>query len=389
MTNYRSGYLQRGGPVGQKTMTAALQDTSTEIDPKGYTALKLLGEDANINQIASATGGNPYVITVTTVDHGLATNDVVVVYDAAGWTNSSLINQFEATITVVDADNFTYQIVTDGTDPGASGTVSWKLPSSDRPFTLKPSTIVGHQLLIYLGNDAQAQMETSLGVHLNSTWSAIDQYDSLTLVFQDDKWVEVSRGLLGSDFDERIFHPESGQLVIYSENSGYFENQTMTDDATISSTGRFALSQNIRRRTIVQFSAAQLNDLHNTPRQALAPQGEGQRVIVDELQFYYFYDGALFAGDDTSTLSMQYTNTPTPNTIANVAAEWMWSVPQNNVAIAKPSLYDVGTNTVDAPEVMFFANNMGLQFSNIGTAITGGSGALALEVHVIYHTMHI
>lgn len=386
MANFRSGYLQRGGPLGKKTLTVSLQESSTDIDPRGYTAIKLMGEEPHLDQDATSTGTTLVVVTVTTVDHGLSTSEVIRVYDAAGWTTPEDVNKFDATVTVVDDDTFTYQYTPEsGESPGASGTVSWKLQAEDRPFTIQPSTLPGHQILIYLGNDGQAQLSSSTGVHLNSDWDAVDQYDSLTLVYQDSTWVEVSRGLLGSDFDERIFNPQSGQIVIYNDGSGYFENRTMSSDATISSNGRLFLSENIRRRTITQLSASEITDLHNTTQLVLPPQGSGSRVVVDEIQIYFYYDGTQFAGlAGDSNFTIQY---DTGNNIVQIDGDMIIGLIQDDVRIAKPSYYNVAGGSVQSAIEMMFADNQGLRLTNTGAAFTAGSGTIAMEFHVIYHIM--
>ena len=100
-------------------------------------------------------------------------------------------------------------------------------------------------------------------------------------MWQDNKWIESSRGLLSQGIDAQVDNPEDAQILVYDSGQSEFRNQPLSGDATIDNNGALTVSEGIQGVVEGTLSAAQLVSLNTTPV-VLVPAGTGTQIIVVE-----------------------------------------------------------------------------------------------------------
>lgn len=386
MANFRSGYLTRGTPLGQRTKTVVLRADNQVVDPKGFLALKILGKEAELLQSGTATGGGPYTVTVTTVGHGLTSGDTIKTYSADTWTDPAAVEFESVAVTVLTDDTFSFDTTE---DPGASGTLSWKLTPAMRTFTLGPGDMVGHVLHVYLGNDAQAELISGGDTALTANWDVTGKYDSLSLMWQDNKWIESSRGLLSQGIDAQIDDPQDADLLVYDSGESEFRNQPLSGDATIDNNGALTVSEGIQGVVEGTLSSAQLISLNSTPVQ-LVPDGTGtELVIVEQIEFLKAAGAVAYAGG--GDLQIQYTD-PSNTSVATVPAELLNTGNQVERFVMRPTIYDARTGETASPWNGFLIAaggaigllTAGIRITNDASDFTGGDVTNTLQYRITF-----
>ncbi len=136
--------------------------------------------------------------------------------------------------------------------PGSNQVIFLQSDASDastRRFNIQSSTITGQDVtFIFESADPLAcELLYTPGVgnvRITSLW-APTQYDCITLAWDGQLWVEVSRSnTIGgnSGFNPEITDPSDGQVLIYDGSDQNWKNQTISRDATISGSGALTIS---------------------------------------------------------------------------------------------------------------------------------------------------
>ncbi len=116
--------------------------------------------------------------------------------------------------------------------------------ASSRRFIIQSSTITGQQISIIFESVPYFACELlhtpGVGnVRITKLWEPI-QYDCITLTWDGQFWVEVSRSNVSggdSPFNPVITSPSDAQVLIYKTSSTDWENQSISGDATITNAG--------------------------------------------------------------------------------------------------------------------------------------------------------
>lgn len=204
MANFRSGFLQRGYPLGKLSLYIDLNTDTQAVDMTGYTELRINSVVGN-NVSCVRSGAGPYTITVTSPNHGLSTDDDIEVTFAGSWTTdaNAIPAGNIADITVVDANTFTYEVPT---DPGPSGVINWVPLESARTLTFLPGTLEGQTFTVVLMNGPNNQpttpnaamifIDNTVPMSIQSQFRVTSEYSNIVFTWVRERWVEQSRTVM-------------------------------------------------------------------------------------------------------------------------------------------------------------------------------------------------
>ena len=240
MANFRSGFLQRGTPLGGTQKEVGVYQPGVVIDTTGSSFIKLYS-DIGKNNIAAVAAAA--VITVVSVKHGLITGNLIDVYNGAGFpTTPTNVNGLDIAVTFIDVDSFSF--VAPGGAPGdGAGTLDYYRSASTRTITLLDGTLANQQVTLVVETNSIILLEQTGNIISSGDWQGF-QYDSIILTWDQNNtnWMESGRNNLSTDSDQFIIAPANADILIYDSVDARFENRQVSGDIQLASDGTTSIS---------------------------------------------------------------------------------------------------------------------------------------------------
>lgn len=213
--SFRNGQVRVGDPLGMTAKTVYLSADDTNIDCTGIQFLSLSSNSATASQ-------RTFTLTAST----LVGHELFIVFTVGSSYTAQLANSGNCRLANGAWEPTQYQsirLVSDGTYwyEQTRGTATWQTSASvtlsadnqevataatgnilltsdnatatSRTFTLTASSVVGHMItLIFISATNKCELAISSTAKLNDRW-APNQYDTLTLMSDATRWIEVCR----------------------------------------------------------------------------------------------------------------------------------------------------------------------------------------------------
>lgn len=317
--------------------------------------------------------------------------------------------------------------------------------AANRTFTLTPSTLVGHRLLLYFytGSSTTAQLADSGTMKLTTVWEPL-QYDVLELVSDGTNWNELCRGnstgvipalsltdsyvFVGNASNVATGVAVTGDVTVSNAGvtaiaSGVIVNADVNASAAIAysklatltsgnvlvgSAGNVATSVALSgdvtndnagvtaigagKVTIAQHAPAVVAETTGTITQAqllaigtpvalVAAPGAGKMILVDEVELFHSYSTAVYATG--ADLQIEY---ETSGTNIMLVDSGLVTAAASKTVVIRPSCYDLDASTGTSEGFdMTSQVNKAVQVS--GSNFTLGNAANVLKYRVRYHTV--
>jgi hypothetical protein len=262
-SSFRNNNIRVGDPLGMNKKVVFLSADDTGIDTRGVTMIEL--------QSNSATAANR---TFTLASSNLVGHELFVYFTSGSSYTAQLANSGTCRLqngAWEPAQYGSIKLVSDGTYwyEQTRGTATWQTSASvtlseddqavataatgnilitsdnatytNRTFTLTASSVVGHMVtLIFISASNRCQLLEDSTTKLSDDWLPA-QYDTLTLISDGTRWIEVARSYGNSATgvasvalaaDDQAVATEGLKLIILTSDNATAANRTFVPTAS-------------------------------------------------------------------------------------------------------------------------------------------------------------